>query len=142
MTKKTNFYLNKKSNVLSVVMLGIAAYFVIPILWLFISTTKSVSGLYNSFGLWFSKENLLWYNIKNVFTFDNGIYSTWILNTFIYAVVGSICAAFIATMAGYGFAKYKFIGNKPLFGLVLGSIMIPSTALAILPFSSLANSIL
>lgn len=134
MTKKTNFYLNKKSNVLSVVMLGIAAYFVIPILWLFISTTKSVSGLYNSFGLWFSKENLLWYNIKNVFTFDNGIYSTWILNTFIYAVVGSICAAFIATMAGYGFAKYKFIGNKPLFGLVLGSIMIPSTALAIPTF--------
>ena len=134
MSRKTDFYRNKKSNVLSVVMLGVAAYFVIPILWLFVSTTKSVTGLYNSFGLWFSKENLFWFNVKNVFTFDDGIYTKWIMNTFIYAVIGSICAAFIATMAGYGFSKYRFKGGKPIFGLVVGSIMIPSTALAIPTF--------
>jgi multiple sugar transport system permease protein len=134
MRRKTDFYLRKKSNILTVVMLGVAAYFVIPILWLFISTTKSVTGLYNSFGLWFSDENLLWFNLENVFTFDDGIYMKWIINTFIYAVVGSFCAAFIATMAGYGFSKYRFRGNKPMFGLVLGSIMIPSTALAIPTF--------
>jgi multiple sugar transport system permease protein len=134
MRSKTDFYLHKKSNVLTVVMLGVASYFLIPILWLFISTTKSVTGLYNSFGLWFSDENLLWFNLKNVFTFDDGIYMKWIINTFIYAVVGSFCAAFIATMAGYGFSKYRFRGSKPMFGLVLGSIMIPSTALAIPTF--------
>lgn len=134
MSKKAKFHLDKKSNILSVVMLGVAAYFLTPILWLFISSTKDVTGLYNSFGLWFSKDNYLWFNIKNVFTFDNGVYSKWILNTFIYAIVGSLCAALIATMAGYGFSKYKFKGSKSLFGVVLGSIMIPSTALAIPTF--------
>jgi multiple sugar transport system permease protein len=34
-------------------------------------------------------------------------------------------------MAGYAFAKYQFPGNKLLFSITLGAIMIPLTALAI-----------
>ena len=40
-------------------------------------------------------------------------------------------AAFLATAAGYAFAKYKFPGGNALFSIILGSIMVPLTALAI-----------
>jgi multiple sugar transport system permease protein len=49
----------------------------------------------------------------------------------VYSVVSAGGAAFLATLGGYGFAKYRFTGNDQLFGLVLGSIMVPTTALAI-----------
>ena len=40
-------------------------------------------------------------------------------------------AAFLATMAGYAFAKYRFPGGNLIFSGILGAIMIPMTALTI-----------
>ena len=40
-------------------------------------------------------------------------------------------AAFLATAAGYAFAKYKFPGGNALFAIILGAIMIPTAALAV-----------
>jgi multiple sugar transport system permease protein len=37
----------------------------------------------------------------------------------------------LATVSGYGFAKDQFPGGKALFSIILGAVMIPSTALAI-----------
>jgi len=45
--------------------------------------------------------------------------------------VSSVGAAALSTFAGYGFARYVFRGRGPLLGLVLGTIMVPTTALAI-----------
>ena len=39
--------------------------------------------------------------------------------------------AFLATMAGYAFAKYRFPGGNLIFSGILGAIMIPMTALTI-----------
>ncbi|MDK6981533.1 carbohydrate ABC transporter permease, partial [Escherichia coli] len=36
--------------------------------------------------------------------------------------------------AGYGFAKYRFRGKNLFFNIVLGALMIPSTALVIPTF--------
>jgi multiple sugar transport system permease protein len=52
-------------------------------------------------------------------------------NTLVYSVVSAGGAALLSALGGYGFAKYRFKGNGSLFGLVLGSIMVPTTALAI-----------
>ena len=51
-------------------------------------------------------------------------------NSFIYAMVSAVGAAFLATAAGYAFAKYKFPGGSAMFSIILGSIMVPITALA------------
>ncbi|HEY4898231.1 MAG TPA: carbohydrate ABC transporter permease [Candidatus Nanopelagicaceae bacterium] len=126
--------INKKSNLLTLVMLCCTAYFLLPLIWLFITTTKDTTGIYSSFGLWFTKVNHLFANVKEVFSLDDGLYVHWMVNTTIYAVVGATGAALIATAAGYGFSKYDFGLKKPLFGVVLGSVMIPMTALAIPTF--------
>ena len=80
--------------------------------------------------LWFSDFNLT-DNISETFSKDDGVYWTWLRNTLMYSVVSAVGAALLAAMAGYGFAKFDFRGKNLLFWFVLGSVMVPTTALAI-----------
>jgi len=120
-----------RSNPLTVVMWLSVAYFILPLIWLFISSTKDNPDLFSTFGLWFGHDFNLFTNIRDVFTFQDGIYLRWTLNTVVYAGVSAIGASLLATMSGYAFAKYRFPGDKALFSITLGAIMIPLTALAI-----------
>ena len=105
-------------------MLAFLVYFLMPLTWLFIASTKSVDDLFNSFGLWFAHFNLI-ENISDTFAKDDGIYGTWLRNTLMYSTVSAIGAALLAAMAGYGFAKFAFRGKEALFWIVLGSVMVP-----------------
>jgi multiple sugar transport system permease protein len=49
----------------------------------------------------------------------------------VYAVASAFGAALLAAAGGYGFAKFRFRGDRAAFNLVLGAIMVPTTALAI-----------
>jgi multiple sugar transport system permease protein len=115
---------------LTVVVLIFVSYFLLPLYWLVVASTKSNADLFSSFGLWFADFNLI-DNIKTVFTIQGGIYARWLANSFIYAFISGVGAAFLATAAGYAFAKYRFPGGNALFSIILGSIMVPLTALAI-----------
>ena len=89
-------------------------YFLLPLWWLFVASTKSNADLFSSFGLWFADFNLV-ENIKTVLTFQDGVFIRWAVNSVIYAVVSAVGASFLATMAGYAFAKYQFPGgNRPV----------------------------
>ena len=107
------------------------AYFLLPLCWLLVASTKSTQDLFNSFGLWFSHTPQLLTNIKATFTQDDGVFVHWLLNTVMYAAVSALGAALLAAAGGYGFAKFRFRGDRAAFNLVLGAIMIPATALAI-----------
>jgi multiple sugar transport system permease protein len=106
-------------------------YFIMPLIWLIISSTKSDADLFTSFGLWFGNSFNLFTNIHAVFTHDGGVYREWLWNTAYYATCSAAGSAFIATLAGYTFAKFHFPGRNLIFALVLGSILIPLTALAV-----------
>jgi multiple sugar transport system permease protein len=58
----------------------------------------------------------------------------WIRNSALYSVTSAVAAALLATAAGYGFAKFHFRGREPLFLFVLGSVMVPTAALAVPTF--------
>jgi multiple sugar transport system permease protein len=122
---------NRRSNLLTLAMLALLIYFLLPLFWLFVASTKTTGNLFSTFGLWFAKDFSLLSNVRQTFTHDGGVYGRWLLNTIFYSVVSAGGAAFLAALGGYGFAKYRFRGNNALFGLVLGSIMVPTTALAI-----------
>ncbi len=130
----------RRSTPLTIVMVLVAAYFLLPLFWLMVASTKDNSDLFSSFGLWFGDRFSLWENLKNVFTVRDGIYLRWAFNTVLYAGVSAIGASMLATMAGYGFAKYEFPGSRLLFSITLGAIMIPLTALA-LPTYLLFNNV-
>ncbi len=121
----------RRSNLLTVLMWICVLYFVLPLIWLFVASTKDNADLFTTFGFFFGRDFNLWENVVTLFTTRDGIYARWALNTVAYAGVSALGASLLATMAGYAFAKYDFPGSRLLFSITLGSIMIPVTALAI-----------
>ncbi|HEX6477609.1 MAG TPA: carbohydrate ABC transporter permease [Ktedonobacteraceae bacterium] len=112
-------------------LLVFLVYFLLPFFWLIVSTTKTTPDLFTSFGLWFSSDFNLFNNLGDLFTHDSGVFWTWLWNTAYYATCSAVGASLIATIAGYAFAKFHFPGRTLVFAIILGSIMVPSTALAI-----------
>jgi multiple sugar transport system permease protein len=111
-------------------MLAFLVYFLMPLWWLLVSSTKSIEDLFGTFGLWFSDFNFT-DNLSETFSKDGGIYWDWLRNTLMYSFVSAIGAALLAAAGGYGFAKFAFRGKELLFWVVLGAVMVPTTALAI-----------
>jgi multiple sugar transport system permease protein len=130
---KTKSYSREKqrSKLLTALLWLCALYFLLPIVWLFIASTKDNADLFSTFGFAFGTKFNLFENIATVFSTQNGIYLQWAINTVLYAVVSALGGSLLATMAGYAFAKYRFPGATLMFSVVLGAIMIPLTALAL-----------
>jgi multiple sugar transport system permease protein len=128
----TRSALTPRSSVLAnAFMIAFLMYFLIPLGWLVISATKTNGELFGSFGFWFSGKFNLWANLRGVFTYSDGVFWHWMGNSAWYSLASALGAAVFATAAGYGFAKYDFAGKSAMFGIILGAIAVPTTALAI-----------
>ncbi|SEG87954.1 multiple sugar transport system permease protein [Nonomuraea solani] len=115
-------------------------YTLLPLAWLVINATKTQEGLLGSFGLWFDSDFALFANIADTFGYGGGLFTRWLLNTLLYVVLGAGGATLLATVGGYGLAKFDFPGKKAVFAVVIGAVAVPGTALAVptfLMFSSL-----
>ncbi|MFJ9896169.1 carbohydrate ABC transporter permease [Streptomyces sp. NPDC091280] len=124
-----------RRSVLLTVLTGlIMVYAVVPLIWLVISSTKTQSGLADSNGLWFAHHFALWSNIHDTFTYHDGIFVRWLLNTLLYVVLGAGGATFLAILGGYALAKFNFPGKRGIFAVVIGAVAVPGTALAVPTF--------
>jgi multiple sugar transport system permease protein len=124
----------KKSLALTVIMGIIMLYSLVPLFWLFVSSSKTQTELLNSFGLWFSGPFALFENIGATLAYDDGVFVRWFFNTILYVVVGGGGATFLAVLGGYGLAKFDFPGKRGVFATVLGAVAIPGTVLAVPTF--------
>jgi ABC-type sugar transport system, permease component len=109
-------------------------YALVPLAWLVINATKTQPDLFSSFGLWFGDGFSLFQNIADTLTYRNGIFLQWFGNTLLYVVAGAGGATILATVAGYGLAKYRFPGKRAVFAVILGAVAVPGTALAVPTF--------
>jgi multiple sugar transport system permease protein len=129
----------RHSVLLQILMTVMLLYALLPLFWLIVNSTKTQDALFSTFGLWFGGKFALWSNIHQLFTYQNGIFLRWLGNTLLYVVVGAGGATLLATLAGYGMAKYNFPGRRAVFAAVLGAVAVPSTALAVPTFLLFSN---
>lgn len=113
------------------ILAAVTAYFLIPVLWVFVASTKTTSDLFNSFGFAFGTEFALFDNIGRVFSANGGIFLRWTFNSILYSVIGALLATLLAAAAGYALAKYRFRGRELVFGMVLGGVLVPAAATAL-----------
>ncbi|MGN7970475.1 carbohydrate ABC transporter permease [Microbacterium sp. 22296] len=132
--RRTSVMQPKKSVALTIVMILFLVYALIPLAWLVINASKTQADLFSTFGLGFGNSFALWDNIVATFTYRDGIFVRWLGNTLLYVVVGAGGATLLATLAGYGLAKYAFPGKRAYFATVLGAVAVPGTALAVPTF--------
>lgn len=115
------------------VLCGLFALFtLVPIVWLVINATKTQANIFQTFGFWFARPFAFFDNFRRLFQDigGNGTYVRWFANTVLYAVLGGGGATVLCTLAGYGFARYRFRGSGVLFYLVMAALMVPITAIS------------
>jgi multiple sugar transport system permease protein len=118
----------------------ISIYFLLPFYWLIISSTKTSTDLFSTFGLWFAPTFNLFNNLQQVVTYDHAHYGLWLWNSFFYAGVSAVIGTFFSTMAGYALAKYVFPGRNLVFSVILGAVLVPAPAL-VLPLYLLMSGV-
>ena len=93
----------------TVLLLG-AAYAILPSFWVFCASTKTRAELFTSFSLLPSFHGGFSQNISGLFDYEGGRYWRWALNSLLYAGVGTVLSVSVSALAGYGLAKYRFLG--------------------------------
>jgi multiple sugar transport system permease protein len=73
-------------------------------------------------------------NFRQVFA--GATMARWIANSLVYALVSVVIVLFLASMAGYAFAKKKFWGREAIFWSFIAMLMVPTQA-TIIPLAKL-----
>lgn len=99
-----------------------------PFLYLIPTSLKSSGSLFSYPPEWITLHPY-WRNYTHLL-FDSG-FLRWLANTIFVAGAVTAAKVFMDSMAGYAFAKLRFHGKRPLFGLILMTIMVPFAAIFI-----------
>ena len=116
--------------VVIVFLVVMAGYFLTPLWWLFVASTKPQGDLYTGAVLWFSHFQLA-ENVGSLFSRDGGVFVRWLVNSLAYSGVSALVGTIVAAMAGYSLAKFRYPGRGLIFGIILGGVLVPATALAL-----------
>lgn len=112
------------------VLLVASVYFLLPVWWLAVSSTKSAGSLFSSNGFWFGDWQIA-ENVKSVLAAEDGLFLTWMLNSALYAGVGGAIATLLAAACGYALTKYDFWGKGPAFVLIMAGVLVPNALLTV-----------
>lgn len=113
------------------ILVIVAIYFLVPVYWVIVASTKSTEDLFGTNGFWFAPTFSLWENLRAVLSYDGGVFARWFLNSVIYAGFGGLIATYFAAAGGYALAMYEFKGRNLVFGTILGGVLVPGTATAL-----------
>lgn len=105
-----------------VALIAIGFTMLIPFLWMVLGSFKNIREVMQFPPTFIPNEPTL-SNYKEVF--PRLPFARYYLNTIITSVIPTVVTVLTASMAGFGFAKYKFVGRGFIFWLILATMMIP-----------------
>ncbi|MFD5389723.1 carbohydrate ABC transporter permease [Stenotrophomonas sp. NPDC087984] len=95
---------------------------VIPLYWLIVASTHSSNEIFDSPPPLLPGGHLP----ENLDALQRtASFGRVVLNSTLIAAIYTLCAGAVCTLAGYGFAKYRFKGREALFGLLMLGLVIP-----------------
>jgi len=93
----------------------------LPFFWMLITSLKTMAEVFNVPMIIFS-HNMSLDNFKVVI--DKGVWiRLW--NTFFISFTATVLRLFFCSLAGYGFAKFRFPGRDILFSVLIASMIVP-----------------
>ncbi|GAA0617701.1 carbohydrate ABC transporter permease [Kribbella sandramycini] len=117
-----------------------ALYCVLPVLWIVIAATKTNDELFSTAPFVPAFNGGFFTNLDALFSYNDGIFGRWVLNSVIYAVGGGVLSTAIAGAAGYALGKYRFTGSIMLFRAIVAAVLLPQILLAVPQFLLLAKA--
>lgn len=109
-------------------ILLLCVFYLLPIVWVAISSFKSGAELFRYPPTLFPQEP----TIQNYITaMEEANFALFFKNSFFIAVVSTLLTIVINTMAGYAFSKYRFKGDTFIFLFFICTLMLPLEVLMI-----------
>ncbi len=112
-----------------VFLTAVALYFLVPVYWLVVASTKSTGDLFSTPGFLLADFQFV-ENLVRLSEQADGIFWRWMFNSLIYSGLGSVLMTFISVISGYALAMYRFRGRTVILAAALGSMLVPQTVLA------------
>lgn len=118
---------NKLSHQVTVVVFNVAVAAVglviaYPLIWMVSASFKSITEIYR-FPPPLIPVAPTFANYNRLFT--DWPFGAWYGNSIAVAIISTLTVLFFTSLAGFGFAKYRFRGKNALFFIMLGSTMVP-----------------
>ena len=109
--------------IIHIILLGGAATMVVPLVWMLSTSLKTNLEVFRI------PPTLIpvvpqWHNYVEMFKVVP--YGRWFLNSVIITVVQTVLYIFVASLAGFTFARLRFPGRDVIFTLYLATLMVPS----------------
>lgn len=105
-------------------------YFLVPVYWLVVASTKSNADLTSTFGFWFADWNL-GANYDSLMGWTQGLFWRWVGNSLFYSVSAGVIGTLFAVMAGYAIAKFAFPGKRVAVGVIMAGLLLPVALLTV-----------
>ncbi|WP_336644898.1 carbohydrate ABC transporter permease [Microbacterium sp. USHLN186] len=119
------------ARVFGVIALVVAMlYFLVPVFWLLVASTKNNTDLTTTFGFWFADWNLDT-NYESLMGWTQGLFWRWVGNSILYSVSAGVVGTLVAVMAGYAIAKFTFPGRRIAVGVIMGGLLLPVALLTV-----------
>ncbi|MBC7871392.1 MAG: carbohydrate ABC transporter permease, partial [Chitinophagaceae bacterium] len=119
-------------NALIYLIIVIAAVaFMIPILWLVLSSIKT-DAEFAAYPIRVFPRIAMWSNYAEAIDKLDFIQSAW--NTFLLALIYTVLNVISCAFSGYGFARHTAPGRNLLFTLMLSTMMVPAVVMVIPQF--------
>ncbi|URN94947.1 MAG: carbohydrate ABC transporter permease [Candidatus Pristimantibacillus lignocellulolyticus] len=114
----------------SLLIIGISFIIIYPIIQKIAVAFKDKADIYNP-TIYMIPVNFTWENLTMAMSILD--YFPMLGKTLVFVVVTTLFTAASCALAGYGFARFNFPGNRILFGVVIITILVPTTTL-MLPY--------
>ena len=121
----------KIARIATIVALTITmVYFILPIIWVMFSATKSNADLVSTNGFWFGHFELA-ENYTKLMGWTQGLFWRWVLNSLFYSTTAGVIGTLISVAAGYAMAKFVFPGRNVSMALIMAGLLMPVALLTI-----------
>lgn len=102
-----------------------------PFIWLISSSLKSQIQIFQYPPKWIP-DPILWGNYVEALTYKP--FMLYFRNSLIIAVLNVIAVVFTSSLCAYGFARIRFVGRNFWFGIVVGTLFLPSVIVLVPQF--------
>jgi multiple sugar transport system permease protein len=115
----------------TLVLLLFVVFFVLPILWLLLATTKTDDQLVHGSPLSFGSFSALRANWDALTSFQGDAIFLWLRNSAVYSFVALLITLCVAVPAGYALAMTEFRGRRTLLIATLVVMLMPNATLVV-----------
>ncbi len=108
---------------LYIVLILLALFFVLPLIWMLSSALKEGADVYRDQG-WIPQNPSL-ANFDAIFGSDFAVLN-WFVRSLLTASIGTALVVALTSLSGYAFARMDFPGKNFLFSLLIATLLLPA----------------